>query len=87
MGYTVYVENQSSFRLRGRYDTLAGKPDLIAVKNADAVSIDAKTGRRSPHHTVHVMPYQYGIPKSTTHHPSLTTTSKRPCPETPKNYA
>ena len=33
LGHTVYVENQNSFRLRGRYATLAGKPDLIAVKN------------------------------------------------------
>ena len=84
LGYTVYVENQNSFRLRGRYASLAGKSDLIAVKNADAVIIDAKTGRPSPHHAVQIMPYQYGIPKSTTHHPSLTTTLKRHCPETRK---
>ena len=31
-GYTVYTENQNSFRLRGRTATLAGKPDLIAVE-------------------------------------------------------
>ena len=62
MGYTVYMENQNSFRLRGRYATLAGKSDLIAVKNADAVIIDAKTGRISPHHAVQVMPCQYGMP-------------------------
>ncbi len=62
MGYTVYVENQNSFRLKGRYATLAGKPDLIAVKNDDAVIIDAKTGRVSPHHAVQVMIYQYAAP-------------------------
>ena len=62
LGHTVHVENQNSFRLRGRYATLAGKPDLIAVKNADAVIIDAKTGRTSPHHAVQVMIYQYAIP-------------------------
>ena len=62
LGYTVYVENQNSFRLRGRYATLAGKPDLIAVKNADAVIIDAKTGRPNPHHAVQVMNYQYALP-------------------------
>ena len=64
LGYTVHVENQNSFRLRGRYATLAGKPDLIAVKNSDAVIIDAKTGRPSPHHTVQVMLYQYAVPKA-----------------------
>ena len=62
LGYTVYVENQNSFRLRGRQATLAGKPDLIAVKNPDAVIIDAKTGRPSPHNAVQVMIYQYAVP-------------------------
>ena len=64
LGYTVYVENQNSFRLRGRYATLAGKPDLIAVKNNDAIIIDAKTGRASPHHAVQVMVYQYAVPRA-----------------------
>lgn len=64
LGYTVNVENQNSFRLRGRYATLAGKPDLIAVKNSDAVIIDAKTGRASPHHAAQVMVYQYAVPKA-----------------------
>ena len=62
LGHTIYVENQNSFRLRGRYATLAGKPDLIAVNNLDAVIIDAKTGRPNPHHTVQVMIYQYAVP-------------------------
>ena len=64
LGYTVRVENQNSFRLQGRYATLAGKPDLIAVKNNDAVIIDAKTGRASPHHAVQVMVYQYAVPRA-----------------------
>ena len=66
LGYTVYVENQNSFRLRGRHATLAGKPDLIAVKNDDSVIIDAKTGRPSPHHTAQVMIYQYAVPRALT---------------------
>ena len=64
LGYTVYVESQNSFRLRGQFATLAGKPDLIAVKNSDAVIIDAKTGRASPHHAVQVMIYQYAVPRA-----------------------
>ena len=35
LGYTVFTENQNAFRLRGRNATLAGKPDLIAVKGGD----------------------------------------------------
>ena len=48
LGYTVFTEGQNSFRLRGRGATLAGKPDLIAVKGQDVVIIDAKTGKPSP---------------------------------------
>ena len=62
LGYTVYVENQHPFGLGGRHATLAGKPDLIAVKNAGTVIIKAKTGRASPHHAVQITPYQYGVP-------------------------
>ena len=50
LGYTVFTEGQNSFRLRGRAATLAGKPDLIAVKGQDVVIIDAKTGKPSPSH-------------------------------------
>ena len=46
--------------------TIAGKPDLIAEKHADAVVIDAKTGTASPSHRVQVMIYQYAIPKALT---------------------
>ena len=63
-GYTVYTENQNIFRLRGRYATLAGKPDLIAVAGHDAVVIDAKTAKHSPHHAVQVMIYQYAVPRA-----------------------
>ena len=64
LGYEVFTENQNSFRLRGRYATLAGKPDVIAIKGRDAVIIDAKTGRSSPHHAAQVMVYQYAVPRA-----------------------
>ena len=64
LGYTVYTENQNSFRLKGKVATLAGKPDLIAVKGQDAVIIDAKTGRPSPHHSVQVLTYMYAVPRA-----------------------
>ena len=63
-GYMVYTENQNSFRLRGRRATLAGKPDLIAVKGNRAVVIDAKTGKPSPAHAAQVKIYQYAVPKA-----------------------
>ena len=64
LGYTVYTENQNSFRLQGATATLAGKPDLIAVKGNDLVIVDAKTGKPSPHHSVQVMTYMYAVPKA-----------------------
>ena len=64
LGYEVFTENQNSFRLRGATATLAGKPDLIAIKGNDVVVIDAKTGRNSPHHAVQVMIYQYAVPRA-----------------------
>ena len=64
LGYTVYTENQNAFRLRGATATLAGKPDLIAVKGGDAVIIDAKTGRPNPAHSVQVLIYQYAVPRA-----------------------
>ena len=64
LGYTVYTEAQNAFRLRGKFATLAGKPDLIAVKGQDVVIIDAKTGKPSPAHSAQVMIYQYAVPKA-----------------------
>ena len=64
LGYTVYTENQNSFRLKGKVATLAGKPDLVAVRNGDAVIIDAKTGRSSPHHAAQVRTYMYAVPRA-----------------------
>ena len=54
-------QENSSPRLRRKLATLAGKPDLFAIRNGDALIIDAKTGRSSPHHTVQVMIYQYAV--------------------------
>ena len=64
LGYTVYTEAQNAFRLRGRSATLAGKPDLIAVKGQDVVIIDAKTGKPSPSHAAQVRIYMYALPKA-----------------------
>ena len=44
----VYVEGQNSFRLRGKSATLAGRPDLIVVRNNHALIIDVKAGREQP---------------------------------------
>ena len=64
LGYQVFTEDQNFFTLRGKSATLAGKPDLIAVKGKDLVIVDAKTGRPNPAHSAQVMIYQYAVPRA-----------------------
>ena len=63
-GYDVDVEAQNRFELRGRTATLAGRPDITAHRENDAVTVDAKTGNDSPSHDVQVMIYLYAVPKA-----------------------
>ena len=46
-GHVVTTEAQNAFTLRGAAATLAGKPDLIAVRDNTVTIIDAKTGKPS----------------------------------------
>ena len=63
-GYNVDIEAQNRFELRGRTATLAGRPDIIAHREDEAVIIDAKTGRDSPSHAVQVMIYLYAVTRA-----------------------
>ena len=60
----MYVEDQNSFRLRGQSATLAGRPDLIVVRNHDALIIDIKAGQKQPSHYVQIMIYIYALPRA-----------------------
>jgi hypothetical protein len=63
-GYTVTSESQNSFNLRGKVGTLAGKPDLIAVKGRSGFIIDTKTGQPKASDRIQVMLYMWAIPKA-----------------------
>ena len=63
-GYDVDVEGQNRFELRGRTATLAGRADIIAHRENEAVIVDAKTGQESPSHAVQVMIYLYAVPRA-----------------------
>ena len=63
-GQDVYVEGQNSFRLRGQSATLAGRPDLIVVRNHDALIIDIKAGQQQRSHFVQIMIYMYALPRA-----------------------
>ena len=63
-GQDVYVEGQNSFHLRGQSATLAGRPDLIVVRNHDALIIDVKAGQKQRSHYVQIMIYIYALPRA-----------------------
>ncbi len=55
-GFDVDVEAQNRFELRGKSATPAGRPDLVARRDDEAVIVGAKTGQENPSHVV------YGVP-------------------------
>ena len=58
------IKGQNNFQLRGRAATLAGKPDLIAQRDDNAVIVDVNTGQENPSHVVQVMIYPHAVPKA-----------------------
>ena len=62
--FDVDVKAQNRFELRGKSATLAGRPDLVARRDDEAVIVDAKTGQENPGHVVQVMIYLYAVPKT-----------------------
>ena len=63
-GHAVRTESQNHFTLRGNAAVVAGKPDLIAVKNNVVTIIDVKTGKPSPSHVAQVTLYMYAVPRA-----------------------
>ena len=51
-GFTVYAEDQNSFTLMGKTGIeVSGKPDIVAIRGAEAYVEDCKTG--TPRHSDH----------------------------------
>lgn len=63
-GWTVSVEEQNAFRLEGKSAIVAGKPDLVAVKDGQVLVVDGKTGRQRESDIWQVLFYLYALPKS-----------------------
>ena len=62
-GYTVYVENENFFTLPGKNgSTLSGKPDLVAVRDGQAIVIACKTGQRRASDQQQVLIYMRMLP-------------------------
>lgn len=61
-GYLVFLENQNAFHLHGEIATLAGKPDIVAVRDTEARVIDCKTGKRRDSDYQQVLVYLQMLP-------------------------
>lgn len=62
-GYSVFVEDQNAFKLSGKIGaTLAGKPDLIALRDDVVHIIDCKTGMPRHSDQIQVLVYMLILP-------------------------
>ena len=61
-GYTVFIEEQNKFTFRGQAATLQGKPDVVAVKDDDALVVDCKTGQRRDSDILQMLVYMLVLP-------------------------
>jgi hypothetical protein len=64
-GWTVTVEDQNFFTLRGRTGTLSGKPDILAIRDLDALVIDCKGGKHRTADVQQVLLYMFALPLGT----------------------
>jgi len=63
-GFTVQIEDENSFKLRGQNADLAGKPDLVALKDTISITLDSKSGKRRQSDHWQVLVYLFGLPMS-----------------------
>ena len=61
-GWKVRLENENYWRLRGETAILAGKPDIIAQKDAFFRVVDSKGGEPEDKHRIQVAVYMIAIP-------------------------
>lgn len=67
-GWQVYLEDQNQFRLKGKTITVAGKPDIVAVRDTQAIVIDEKGGKRRDSDVQQVLLYLLALPLT---HPAV----------------
>ena len=60
-GAEVRLEQQNAFRLRGETAVLAGRPDLVAIRDKRIDVIDVKTGEPRPWHYQQMLLYMYAL--------------------------
>jgi hypothetical protein len=63
-GYNLAIEIQNYFELTGNTAKLAGQPDIIALRDDEALIVDGKTGEPKASHVAQVMIYMWALPKA-----------------------
>ena len=61
-GFTVTVERQNEFKVHAGEATISRRPDLAALRNGEAVIVDAKAAKPNPSHEVQFMLYMSWLP-------------------------
>ncbi len=61
-GFTVTVERQNDFKVYAGQATISGRPDLVALRDGEAVIVDAKAAKPNPSHEIQVMLYMNWLP-------------------------
>lgn len=63
-GYTVLTEHQNQFALAGKLGTLAGRPDVVAIRGDEGWIADGKTGQPRASDRVQVQLYIWALKKA-----------------------
>ena len=63
-GWSVYVEGENEFKLVGETATIAGKPDIVAVKGKKVLVVDCKSGKRRDSDWWQVLTYMFALSKA-----------------------
>ena len=61
-GFTVTVERQNDFKVYAGQATISGRLDLVALRDDEAVIVDAKAAKPNPSHEIQVMLYMSWLP-------------------------
>ena len=63
-GWDVSKEGANSFKVKGKYATVGGKPDIVAQKDGRVLVVDVKTGARRAKDYWQVLIYMAMLPRA-----------------------
>lgn len=62
-GWRVRIENENAFRLKGQSAIVAGKMDIVALRDGVVRIVDAKTGQQKHRDFFQLLIYLFALPK------------------------